>query len=271
MKDPTQPIESSSTAKIKGTWRKAILGLGIVLLWLPIVQVLCLRWVNPPTTMPRLLWQLKYAFHPEKKSMPIRWLDLKDTSDDFVDAVIYAEDLSFFEHHGFDFGAIKTAIHESQVTGKPPRGASTITQQCARSTFLWQGRSWIRKGFEAYYSIWMELLLSKKRILTIYANVIELGDGVYGLEAGAYHHFGISGKSLNAEQLSKLLAIMPNPKRWNPNDLPPAPQARQLWILDHINSLHGNRISTQWQRYPQGVIIMPANPPPTAAEIDRAR
>ena len=105
---------------------------------------------------------------------------------------------------------------EAKASGKPARGASTITQQCARSLFLWQGRSWFRKSLEAYYTVWMELLLSKGRILELYVNVIELGDGIYGIEAAAQKYYGVSADKLTREQAAMLVAIMPNPKQWNP-------------------------------------------------------
>jgi monofunctional biosynthetic peptidoglycan transglycosylase len=115
-------------------------------------------------------------------------------------------------------------------------GASTITQQSARSLFLWQGRSWIRKGLEAYYTIWMELLLSKRRILELYVNVIEFGDGIYGIEAAAQHYYGKSARDLTREEAAMLAAILPAPRRWNP--LAPNRIAKSRWemILREMDS-----------------------------------
>src|ERR1043165_6511768 len=108
------------------------------------------------------------------------------------------------------------AMEKAEKTGKSVRGASTITNQCARSIFLWQGRSWIRKGLESYYTIWMELLLPKRRILELYANVIEMGRGIYGVEAASRHYFGVSARALTREQSAMLAAVLPNPTSWDP-------------------------------------------------------
>jgi monofunctional biosynthetic peptidoglycan transglycosylase len=105
---------------------------------------------------------------------------------------------------------------DAVATRKPARGASTITQQCARSLFLWQNRSWIRKGFEAYYTVLMELMLSKARILELYANVIEFGDGIYGVEAAAQYYYHVPASQLTREQSAMLTAIMPNPRQYDP-------------------------------------------------------
>src|SRR5690606_36322439 len=129
--------------------------------------------------------------------------------------------------HGFDWKGIKISIENSKATGAPPRGASTITQQCARSLFLWLGRSWVRKGLEAYYTMWMELLLSKRRIMELYINVIEFGNGVYGLETAAHYHYNCRASGLTVEQISQLLAVMPSPRRWNPRQLPESATKRQ--------------------------------------------
>ena len=107
-------------------------------------------------------------------------------------------------------------MKKAERAGKPVRGASTITNQCARSIFLWQGWSWIRKGLESYYTLWMEALLPKHRILELYANVIEMGRGIYGVEAAAHHFFGVSARGLTREQSAMLAAVLPNPKGWNP-------------------------------------------------------
>ena len=122
-------------------------------------------------------------------------------------------------------------MKKAERTGKPVRGASTITNQCARSIFLWQGRSWLRKGLESYYTLWMEALLPKRRILELYANVIEMGPGIYGVEAAAQHFFGVSARGLTREQSAMLAAVLPNPKGWNPAQPNRALRVRQQRIL----------------------------------------
>jgi len=184
-----------------------LLGLGLLV---PVVEIVVVRFVAPPTTLPKTLrWFQGQTNHSE-------WVKLAKVSEPYLVAVYISEDRHFFQHHGFDWEEIQKARAEASVTGKPARGASTITQQCARSVFLWQGRSWFRKGLEAYYTVWMELLLSKERILELYVNAIELGDGVYGIEAAAQKYYGISADKLTKEQAAMLVAIMPNPKQWNP-------------------------------------------------------
>src|SRR5438046_9913661 len=105
---------------------------------------------------------------------------------------------------------------EPEPKGKPLRQAATIMNQCARSIFLWQERGWIRKGLESYYTIWMEMLLPKRRILELYANVIEMGRGIYGVEAASQHYFGVGARGLTREESAMLAAIPPNPKGWDP-------------------------------------------------------
>lgn len=161
----------------------------------------------------------------------MEWRDLRNVSLDFLLCAWVTEDAAFFKHGGFDWKQIQAARDEARRTGKPARGASTITQQCARSLFLWHGRSWIRKGLEAYYTIWMEVLLSKERILELYINVIELGGGVYGIEAASQHYYGVPSMELTREQSAMLVAIMPNPKEWNPLEPTEHVQRRHAVIL----------------------------------------
>jgi monofunctional biosynthetic peptidoglycan transglycosylase len=126
-----------------------------------------------------------------------------------------SEDQRFFLHGGIDFDEIERAVKESKKTGRKPRGGSTISQQCARSLFLWQGRSWVRKGLETYYTVLMEWLLPKRRILELYVNVIEFGEGVYGVKAAAQTFFHVAPAKMTRNQMSLLAAVMPNPKEWS--------------------------------------------------------
>lgn len=155
-----------------------------------------------------------------KSPAPVRyqWLPLKEAPRDFVRCVLTSEDQRFFKHQGFDWDEVRRAKEDAKRRGKAPRGASTITMQCARSTFLWQGRSYVRKGLEVYYTFWMELLLSKQRILELYVNVIEMGDGVYGLAAASEYHFRIPPKKITREQCALLTAILPNPRQRDPRN-----------------------------------------------------
>ena len=160
-----------------------------------------------------------------------RWIDLPQVPETFLKHLWISEDQRFFQHDGFDWKEIDAAIEKSERTGKPVRGASTITMQCARSIFLWQGRSWIRKGLESYYTFWMEALLPKHRILELYANVIEMGRGIYGIKAASQHYFGVHPRALTREQSAMLAAVLPNPKQWNPAKPGPTLRSRQRRIL----------------------------------------
>ena len=137
-----------------------------------------------------------------------------------------------------DKSAQQMAVKKAERKGKPVRGASTITNQCARSIFLWQGRSWIRKGLESYYTIWMEALLPKRRILELYANVIEMGPGIYGVEAASQHYFRVSARGLTREQSAMLAAVLPNPKGWDPTNPGRTLRRRQRRILQRERNAH---------------------------------
>jgi len=219
------------TPKAKRRLKLAVAAVWVALL-VPAVQVGCVGLVNPPTTSPMVLRWLdgKVA---RKAQTPNRyeWIALKGVPRCFLTCVWVSEDNRFFRHRGFDWDEIKNAQAEAQASGRPPRGASTITQQCARALFLWQRRSWLRKGLEAYYTVWMELLLSKQRILELYVNVIETGDGVYGIEAAAEHHYGIHAGELTFEQAAMLAAILPKPREWDPNQPSERVLGRQAIIM----------------------------------------
>ncbi|MDQ6612581.1 MAG: monofunctional biosynthetic peptidoglycan transglycosylase, partial [Gemmatimonadota bacterium] len=131
-------------------------------------------------------------------------------------AVLASEDDRFYLHRGFDLVEIDKAIDRKRAGGTL-RGASTITQQVAKNIFLWEGRSFIRKGLEAYLTVWLELLLGKDRILDLYLNLAEWGDGVFGAEAAAQKHYGKSALKLTREEAARLAAILPSPLRWSPD------------------------------------------------------
>lgn len=204
----------------------------LALIVAPIIEVAVVRFVDPPLTPLMLLRRIEG--HWERGTFTQRqyvWLPLAQIPRDFLKFAFVAEDQRFFQHHGFDWREIALARRQAERTGQEPRGASTITMQCARSLFLWQGRSWVRKGLEAYYTFWMEALLSKPRILELYANVIEMGDGIYGIEAAARAHYGVSAHALGREQCAMLAAILPNPRVWNPAKPTPQLAARCAKIL----------------------------------------
>ncbi len=143
------------------------------------------------------------------------WKSFDELSDNLKLAAVAGEDAHFLEHWGFDMKSIQKAYAKNKA-GKPIRGGSTISQQTAKNVFLWPGRSWIRKGFEAYFTLLIELLWSKERILEVYLNVAEMGDGIYGAEAAMQHYFNKSSEKMSKRQAALLIAVLPNPLRWSP-------------------------------------------------------
>ncbi len=171
---------------------------------------LAYRWINPPVTLLMISRALGGA------SIEKEWVDLAEISPELVRASIASEDNNFLGHRGFDVGAIYEAIGEHN-RGKRQRGASTISQQTAKNVFLWSGRSWLRKGLEVYFTFLIEHLWGKERIMEVYLNVIETGDGIYGAEAAAQHYFGRPASKLTRRQAALMVACYPNPRKRNPS------------------------------------------------------
>ena len=204
----------------------------LALLLFPVVEVVSVRFIDPPCTPLMLLRpvEARFAGQPAPARRYV-WRPLAQMPPDFLKLVLTGEDQRFFQHHGFDWREIRTARAQAVREGAEVRGASTISMQCARSLFLWQGRSWLRKGLEAYYTFWMELLLPKRRILELYVNVIEMGDGIYGLEAAARAHYDLAPRALTREQCAMLAALLPAPRTWNPRAPSPRLTARCAKLL----------------------------------------
>jgi monofunctional biosynthetic peptidoglycan transglycosylase len=189
----------------------------LVVLMIPPVQVALATIWDPPLIPMRI--QRKVEAWRTGKSLeeaPSQWVVLKNIPERFIHFVWASEDQQFFDHRGFDIRRIREAIEEAQDSNDEPRGVSTITMQCARTLFLWQGRSYLRKALEAYYTLWMELLMSKQRILELYLNHIEFGPGIYGIGAAARTYFGTTPDQLSRNQMLALAAILPNPLKWSP-------------------------------------------------------
>lgn len=188
------------------------------------------RFINPPVT-PLMVLRLG-AQWLDREPLRLRktWVNLESMSPHLPRAVIASEDQRFFDHHGFDISAIFSAFERNQ-RGHRIAGASTITQQTAKNLFLWPDRSWARKALEAYFTVLLELLWSKQRILEVYLNIAETGNGLYGLPAAARAYYGVSPKQVTREQAALLAACLPNPRRWNPNQTPRHVLRRQAWIL----------------------------------------
>lgn len=162
---------------------------------------------------------LSRCFEQMRKGEDIKlyhsWVSLKEMSPYMPVAVIASEDQRFLSHHGFDYKAIEQAAKENLNSSKRLRGGSTISQQTAKNVFLWQGRSWIRKGLEAYFTFLIETMWSKQRIMEVYLNSIEMGNGIYGVQAVAKHNFGVEAKDLSRSNCALIAATLPNPRRFS--------------------------------------------------------
>lgn len=146
--------------------------------------------------------------------MQHKWVPIEEISENMALAVVSSEDNLFMSHSGFDFDQIQKAIEEAEKTGHQ-RGASTISQQTAKNVFLWNGRSWVRKGLEAYFTVLIELIWGKERIMEVYLNSIEMGPGIYGAEAVAQAHFGKSASKLTRREAALIAATLPNPLKYS--------------------------------------------------------
>jgi monofunctional biosynthetic peptidoglycan transglycosylase len=205
---------------VAGLWprvRRCALRVTAVVLIGPILISLSFNVIQPPTTAMMLRRTMQRALEGKRPIYPVRDVVRRsEISPALRRAVLAAEDGRFYLHWGFDFVEIRNALERAERGGRL-RGASTITQQVAKNIFLWEGRSYVRKGLEAYLTLVLELTLPKERILDLYLNLAEWGDGTFGAEAAARRHFKRSAKTLTAEQAARLAAILPAPRRWSPH------------------------------------------------------
>ena len=216
------------------------------LLWLPpafvlvtTLQVLVPRFVDPPTSA-YMVWRQLDALLAREPGFELRyaWRDYEAISRYLPISLVAAEDQKFLQHRGFDLEAIDQAI-DSNARGGRVRGASTISQQVAKNLYLWSGGGYARKGLEAWYTLLIELTWSKRRILEVYANIAEFGDGVYGAEAAAQAFFGKPASALTPAEAARLAAVLPNPKRYSARNPGPYVQRRAAWIQRNARNLGG--------------------------------
>jgi monofunctional biosynthetic peptidoglycan transglycosylase len=187
--------------------RNLLLALFLVLVAGPVVAVILYRFISPPVT------PLMVIRAVEGRGLDHRWRSMDKISPTLPRALIAAEDAKFCEHRGFDFEALQKA-YENNESGRKIRGGSTISQQTAKNVFLWPGRSYVRKGLEAWFTVLIETFWGKKRIMEVYMNSIEYGSGIYGAEAAAQRYFGVSAAKLTQVQSARLAAILPSPLKW---------------------------------------------------------
>lgn len=233
----------SASRKSARGWRRWARWL---LLWLPLwfvlltsLQVLVLRWVPPLGSAFMASRQVEaWRARDGDFDLDYRWRDRSRISRNLPIALVAAEDQMFPFHHGFDFKAIDKALEHNR-RGRKVRGASTISQQVAKNLFLWQGRSWVRKGLEAWYTVLIEAFWPKARILEVYANIAEFGDGVYGAEAAARRYFGKPASALTPSESARLAAVLPAPRRYSVARPGPYVQRRARWIERQVRHLGG--------------------------------
>jgi monofunctional biosynthetic peptidoglycan transglycosylase len=208
--------------------------------WLLVTStlVLALRWIDPPVTAFMLIDARAGANAAKPYRIRHRWVDANQISAHAKVAVIAAEDQQFPNHVGFDLKSINEAL-EDRERGRRVRGASTITQQVAKNLFLWPGQNWVRKGLEAYFTVLIEVLWSKDRILTVYLNIAEFGRGVFGVGAASEVFFKKPAARLNASQAALLAAVLPSPKRMRVDSPSRYVRSRQQWILGQMRALGG--------------------------------
>lgn len=178
------------------------------------------------------------CFEQMANGEPIRlhhkWVSLDEMSPSMPVAVMASEDQRFLTHHGFDYKAIEQAAKEHIDGGKRLRGGSTISQQTAKNVFLWQGRSWIRKGLEAYFTFLIEAIWGKQRIMEVYLNSIEMGDGIYGVQAVAQQHFGTDAQNLSRADCALIAGTLPNPRKFSSKSPSPYMRKRQRQIMHQM-------------------------------------
>ena len=206
-----------------------------------ILSVAILRWVPvwfTPLMFIRVAQQVK---SDEKMTLHHHWVPFEEISPYLSTAVIASEDAHFLEHHGFDYKAIEhAAMRNMKHPEKRKLGASTISQQTAKNVFLWPGRSWVHKGFEVYFTALIELMWSKERIMEVYLNSIEMGEGIYGAQAVAEEHFNTDALNLSKAQCALIAATLPNPRKFsskNPSGYMYKRQARIMREMKYVDKL----------------------------------
>jgi monofunctional glycosyltransferase len=238
-----QQVEPQLTETPLPRWKKWA-GRGLFYLkWIAIfffgstllVEIL-FTFINPPVTPLMIQRVIEQKLDGKKAKLDKKWMPIEKISPSMAKAVVASEDNRFMEHWGIDVDAIEKAV-EYNKHHRRKHGASTITQQVAKNVFLWPARTWLRKGFEFYFTITIDLIWSKRRIMEVYLNVIETGDGIYGAEAAARTYFHKPAKNLTKGEAALIAACLPNPRKRNPAAPTPYLLRRQSRILNLMNKI----------------------------------
>lgn len=211
-------------------WQK-VKRLLVILLILQFLYIVILKWVNPPITVTQL------ASVISGNGLKRDYVSISDISPNARLAVIAAEDQLFPDHNGFDWKSIEKAMEYNKRKPNRVRGASTISQQVAKNVFLWQGRSYVRKGLEVYFTFMIELIWGKERILEMYLNVVEMGKGVFGIEAAAQRYFKKPASKLTRTEAAMIAASLPNPIKYTVKPASKYVNKKYPWVLQQMNFL----------------------------------
>jgi monofunctional biosynthetic peptidoglycan transglycosylase len=220
---------------------KILLRIVIIFIVLSVLSVIVFRWVPVPVTPLMIMRCVEQKQEGRDMVLKHDWVPLEEISEKLQLAVMCSEDQNYLKHYGFDFDAIEKAFTFNNK-GKKVRGASTISQQTAKNVFLWPGRSYVRKGFEAYFTLLIEAFWSKERIMEVYLNSIEMGKGVYGAEAAAKFWFHKPAKTLTKDEGAALAAVLPNPLKYVANPPSAYISKRKAWIKKQM-SFWGNQLN----------------------------
>lgn len=214
VQDVGNPVSEAKPRRPR-RWGRWLLALPLLFLLATVLQVAALRFVDPWFSTFMAIRQFEaWGQGDWRFRVAYDWRDLDEISPNLPVALVAAEDQRFAEHFGFDLEAIEKA-RKNNARGRKVRGASTISQQTAKNLFLWSGRSWVRKGIEAWYTVLIETLWPKRRIIEVYANIAEFGDGVYGAQAAARSYFRKDASALAAAEAARMAAVLPNPRRYS--------------------------------------------------------
>jgi monofunctional biosynthetic peptidoglycan transglycosylase len=205
-----------------------------VVIGITVCQVLLVRFIDPPYTVKMAVDRLLNVGGPTSDASAIQWVRLGDISPHLRRAVLAAEDQRFLAHHGFDFTEMGEVAH-GFLNGGAIRGASTITMQAARTVFLWPGRTLLRKAAEAYYTVWIEWMWTKERILEVYLNTVDWGEGCAGVRAAAARYFSVEPSEISRSQAALLASVLPNPRRWSASKPSPQVLARKDRIMKDLD------------------------------------
>jgi len=238
--NPAAPAAAAPPPRRARRWLRWLIALPFLFALASTLQVATLRFLDPPFSAFMLIRQFEawgegdFGFR-----LAHDWRDLDEISADLPVALVASEDQKFADHYGFDLAAIEKA-RKNNERGRKVRGGSTISQQTAKNLFLWGGRSWARKGLEAWYTLLIETLWPKHRIMEVYANIAEFGDGVYGAQAAARTYFGKDAGRLGPGEAARMAAVLPNPKRYSIAKPGPYVQRRAAAIQRQMRNIGGD-------------------------------